>query len=61
MRDKDIFAPAAFGFLAGFLYLLILIAATENLPGDVYDRAVRDCKEGKVRMEITADTIYRAP
>lgn len=61
MNNQDKFLAGVFGFAGGFLFLVIVLGATENLPGDVYDSAVRDCKEGKVRMEITADTIYRAP
>lgn len=61
MMDNNNFTAFVFGFIAGFVFLFIILAVGGKMPMAVYDRAVRDCKEGKVRMEITTDTIYRAP
>lgn len=61
MSNEKNFTAAALGFLVGFMFLFIILGVFGKMPGDVYDRAVRDYMEGKVRIEITADTIYRAP
>lgn len=47
------------GFLAGCLFTVV-IAEMVKIP-KVYDRAVKDCMNGRALVTITTDTIYSEP
>lgn len=51
--------PAFLGFAFGCI-LTVILAETFKIP-KVYDRAVKDCMNGRVVVTVTTDTIYSSP